>query len=252
MGWPLRAPRVGGEAEGPHPPLAEACIRHGLEGLCYPPGLPGCDRVQASLEAAGVSAVCGLAGKGHASVVAVAVTGYGVKAVKVRRLDSRRDSLAGEGSALAEASRSGATPRVYYYDDNVIVMDYVEGPTLGELAERRALGPGEVAEALDAARALDAAGILHLELHRPWGNVIYTFTGRAYIVDLDSHSRGCGNVARLVSGLARLSPRLLREVSRGPLRALLRSYTREGCPGSLYAEIKKAVLGVVGAHSLVG
>jgi putative serine/threonine protein kinase len=206
--------------------------------------------VVASLEAAGVRRVCWVAGKGRASVVLAADTPWGLMAVKARRLDSRRGSLRPEGSALARASRHGASPAPRYYDDNVIVMDYVEGPSLGGLARLGLLEPRHVAEALEAARALDAAGVLHLEIHRPWENVRFTSSGRALIVDLESSSEGCGNVPRLVSGLARLSARLLDEVRRGSLRGYLRMYYEEGCPRSVYDVIKNAVLSLLDSHSL--
>ncbi|MCE4611563.1 MAG: hypothetical protein F7B17_06310 [Desulfurococcales archaeon] len=246
MALSLRAPRAPRGAERPHASLASSCVGGGLEGLCYPPGLPGCLRVVASLEASGVYNICSLLGKGHASVVALAYTRWGLRAVKVRRLDSRRESLAWEGSALERAWRLGASPRPYYVDDNVIVMEYVEGPLLGEALEDLGLTPQLVSEALDAARSLDAGGILHLELHRPWRNIVYTGTGRAYIIDLDSHTEGCGNVARLLSGLARLHQRLLMEVRRGVLRGELRAYVKKGCPRGSYDTIKNLVLEVIG------
>ena len=207
--------------------------------------------VVASLEASGVHGVCALLGKGHASLVVLAYTRWGLAAVKVRRLDSRRESLAGEGLALERAWRHGASPRPYYFDDNVIVMDYIEGPLLAEALEDLGLTGALVLEALEAARSLDAAGILHLEIHRPWRNIVYTGTGRAYIVDLDSHSEGCGNVVRLVSGLARLHEPLLREVSGGRLRGELRTYVKRGCPRSHYDAIKNLVLEIIGFNGLI-
>ena len=166
--------------------------------------------------------------------------------MKVRRLDSRRRSLEPEGRALEAAWRHGASPKPYYYGRDVIVMEYVGGPSLGWAYSLGLLTGSMVSEALEAARSLDNAGILHLELHRPWENIVYTSTMKALIVDLDSHSRGCGNVARLVSGLARISSRLLREVREGDLREALREYYRRGCPRDVYLAIKNMVLDALG------
>lgn len=163
--------------------------------------------------------------------------------MKVRRLDSRRSSLEEEAVRLETASRHGASPRPLAWDRNVIVMELVEGPTLGEALVSGADPLPAVLAALDAARALDAAGILHYEIHRPWRNVLFTGTtlGRALIVDLDSAGEGCGNASRLVGGLASRLPRL-----RGSqVMELVREYKKE-CSWGSYLALRKAVAEALG------
>jgi len=189
----------------------------------------------ARLNELGVKSVCGVLGKGHASIVLLADTRWGIAAVKVRRLDSRRESLEAEARALLLGSMHGATPKPLAWNRDVIIMEPLFGPSLSEALH---LYPYAAAlEALKAARALDTAGIEHLELHRPWKNVLFVRPlGPALIIDLDSHSiNGCGNVPRLLSGLARKVRRI--DTSREPLRRLLARYKKLGCPSYLYEEI---------------
>lgn len=223
------------------------------EAICYP--RPPCGRDPWQLSSAGVEAFCDLPGgtaipggprvigKGHAGVVLAALTIWGPAAVKVLRLDSKRESLEWEARLQSEASRAGAAPRVYAWSDWFMVSELVEGPRLGDLRDPRGLPAGPVVESLKAARALDAAGILHHEIHRPWENVILTGSA-AVIVDYESAGRGCGNVAKILSGLAAADPRLAALIPR--VRGLLRSYKRSGCPRSLYEELESIVAGALG------
>ncbi|MEB3806387.1 MAG: hypothetical protein GSR73_02595 [Desulfurococcales archaeon] len=209
-----------------------------LSNLCYP-DRAGCSGILASLSGSGIDRLCyapgrgqypGVIGKGHSSIVALALYRGSPVAVKIRRTDSKRESLRLEGRRLLQASVHGATPRPYYFDDNVIVMEYVRGPHLVEYIDVDPVYAVE--EALLAARALDCAYILHEELNRPWRHVRFTSVrGKALILDLDSAHRGCGNVVKLVSGLL---SRFHGGVSflRG-MRELLREYSN-GCSYDLY------------------
>ena len=172
-------------------------------------------------------------GKGHASVVlAVYSDSWGLAAAKVLRSDSKRSSLEGEASLLEEASRHGASPRVYYWSPRVIVMQLVRGPALGEALSSYACEWRIIQESLRAAYALDTAGILHLELSRAHSHIMFTgdpCISRALVIDLESAVRGdCGSVVKLAGYFARLL---------GPppeaLRRLLRLYSRSGCQSTL-------------------
>ena len=154
--------------------------------------------------------------------------------MKVRRSDSKRESLALEASFAHRAALAGAGPRVHYWSDNVIVMDIVRGPSLGYLADRGLLGAAHVMAAVGAARALDAAGVLHHEISRPWRHVY--ITGRhALIIDYDSASEGCGNVPKILAGLLARLPKGLETLNL--LRPLLSRYKREDCPRGVYEDI---------------
>ncbi|MGC9210242.1 MAG: hypothetical protein ACP5FT_03135 [Acidilobus sp.] len=182
-------------------------------------------------------------GKGHASVVvAAALVGGGIVAVKIRRTDSKRQSLEMEAHMLEEASRAGASPRPIYYARDFIVMEFVGVESLERLLS---YAPANVIvdlviQVLRAARALDAVEVLHQELNRPLRNVFFPGWPNsliARIIDLESASRGCGNVNKVVGFL----------VSRGLINKdrhvmeLLRSYKSSGCQRSLYNDIEKEI-----------
>ncbi len=237
--------------------------------FCYPPHA-GCDpfRVAAQLEDAGVCCILGfgrveltlggvrvrLLGKGHSSVVVAGqLERGGLVAVKVRRTDSKRESLEDEGRLLEEASRAGASPRPIRYSRDVIVMQFVSEASLQRvLSEAPAhLVSMVLLEAIRAARALDTAYILHEELHRPLRNIFYPYWPqglRALILDLESAARGCGNVNKVVSFL--LGRGLLAD--KGDLRPLLRDYREGKCPRDLYVRIEETAKGSLSIKALAG
>lgn len=175
-------------------------------------------------------------GKGHASVVFAGLLGKTPVAIKSRRLDSKRESLEREGRIMAEASRVGAAPRPLFWSDDIIIMELITGPALREalkLFPERA-----VIESMRAARALDSIMISHLEINRPWKNVLFTGShegSKALIVDYESSGEGCTNVSSLLGGLL---PRL--DLPLHLLRDPLKRYRRE-CTSSSYAEIEELV-----------
>ncbi len=134
---------------------------------------------------------------------------------------------------MERAYRHGAAPKPYYYGNDVIVMELIRGPRLGDL--RGNLAWRYIAESLYAARALDTADILHLELSRPWRHVLFTWIyGKALIVDYESAREGCGSVVKIVSGILASIPsglRLLRDN-----RRVLRAY-KENCGEAEFQDI---------------
>ncbi len=233
-----------------------------LSAACYPRPSRRCGILLAELEAAGIMGfvpsgktwVPGyprsvkVLGKGHASiVVAACYRGGGVAAVKIRRPDSKRESLVQEASLLLEASRAGASPRPWAWSRNFIVMDLVSGPSLGEAlrvwARDRRLARLLLAKALHAAYAMDQAMILHRELSRPHRHILFTgdpARSAALVIDLESATPGkCGNLNRIAQYAARVLGASIRGVS-----GLLARYKREGCPRSLYIEIVERLIGL--------
>ncbi|MGC9072018.1 MAG: hypothetical protein ACP5HK_04910 [Acidilobus sp.] len=173
-------------------------------------------------------------------------------AAKFRRTDSKRQSLEGEGRLLEVASRAGASPRPLFYFSDIIVMEYVGMMSLGRLmAEAPSpLIAEAMLEAIRAARALDLAEVLHAELHRPLRNIFFPawpYSLKAEVIDLESASRGCGNVNKVLSFL----------VSRGLIKAdkdldfKLRDYRSLGCPQGLYKDLEKAVTQALKASILL-
>jgi len=226
--------------------------------FCYPHTY-SCDPLRLAAEAASAGVCCiinmgvtevsaegvriRVLGKGHASLVVAGLTFDGqVVAIKVRRTDSKRSSLEGEGRLLEVASRAGASPAPLYYSKDLIVMEYVGDVSLERVlrASPLPLLRRSLLEAVRAARALDAVNVLHAELHRSLRNVFYPRwpSGlKAVIIDLESSSRGCGNVNKVLSFM--IARGLLRGHAVEALRSLLREYRLAGCPGDLYMMIEE-------------
>lgn len=221
--------------------------------LCYPRGNGECKNLVYSLEASGVAKLCFIGrvmipggikvlGKGHSSIVVASLLDSGeVAALKILRSDSKRESLWEECRNLRIASVHGATPRPYECSDKFIVMELIWGKSLRDLMEESLLTTKHVIEALEAAYALDNAGILHKELHRPWRNVYYPYKSRkALIIDLESATKGCGNLTRLAQALfIKLAGRLS-----SSLIEALRGY-KEQCSRHYYDEIVKELATIV-------
>lgn len=221
-----------------------------VEALCYPRTVPNiCSRRAAELESLGVQALCldapkpltvgpvRVLGKGHSGVVLLGVMRDRIVAIKVRRIDSRRQSLESEARLQIMAAHAGAAPVVHAFTDDFIVSDAVLGPTLGDILQattKKASLYKILTEALNALLALDLAGVLHNEIHRPWRNILYTSeppNSKALIVDFDSASEGCGNLAKASSWITRVLGLRIDD-----LRSHIREYKRlcHKDPYSLY------------------
>jgi len=227
-----------------------------LRWICYPPH-HGCGNLVFKLENVGVERLCTpmdstltrkVVGKGHSAIVLIGIVNGTVRAIKIRRRDSKRISLYNEGKLLEVASRGGVAPRPFYFDDDIIVMDYIEGPHLEEALRNDPVYA--VRESIRATRTLDDLGILHLELRRPWKHVRFTsWNGKAVILDYESASTGCGNVVKIVSGLlTRFDSGLvfLRKHS-----GLFSRYYSE-CSREIYEDILSIVLEFVEHHAYLG
>lgn len=168
--------------------IAEALEAVGVEAVCFegPATLPGGYRVL---------------GRGHASVVLLAVLGgAGPVAVKVRRSDSKRDSLILECSALRRSWP--VAPKVHRCTDEFIIMDLVNGPPVAEVA-RYSRGCREavtlIAKVAEAARWLDRVGVCHEELSDLRGHAFLS-GGAVKLVDFESASmRYCCTVCKVLS-----------------------------------------------------
>jgi len=148
-------------------------------------------------------------GKGHAGVVLLARhSSLGVVAVKVRRLDSKRESLEFEGELMSEAFKLGVAPRVYIYDKDVVVREYIDGVEFGEAVNFEKLDHTSIKlliELIFSALILDIAGIDLEELTNPSGQVIVSRDGRLFFVDFESAKRraNAANVNKILSYIIR-------------------------------------------------
>ncbi len=125
----------------------ELDLRDAVEILCYPAHEILRERCQERirlLEAIGVEKIYyygdslvknfRVIGKGYAAIVVLARHSvYGDVALKVRRFDSKIDSLEKEGELLRKAEISGYTPKVYEYSRDFIIREYVSGSKLIDL-----------------------------------------------------------------------------------------------------------------------
>lgn len=179
-------------------------------------------------------------GKGCTSLVIKAEAADGIAALKVRRIDSNRPSMAREAELLALANGVGIGPRLIGASENFLLMEFVEGHDISAFLDHPlelGLGPDALRGALEAllfdAFKLDSIGLDHGELSRADGHVMIARDGRAFILDFESASVGRRPsnlpslahylfLSRRSSGLAPI----LGRPDRGALIEALREYKR--------------------------
>jgi len=194
-------------------------------------------------------------GKGCVSVVVAARTASGQKvALKIRRVDADRESLAHEAEMLRLANSVGVGPRLLASTDDFLVMEFIDGPHLPDWLSAK---PGRdqvisvLRELLEKCRRLDEIGLDHGELSRAHSHVIVQpRPGRhpePRIVDFESASdrRRPANVTSIcqylfISGLAGL----LWPVDRQALIGALRAYKRRMDEGTFRAVLEACGLGI--------
>lgn len=173
-------------------------------------------------------------GKGFSSIIALVVHEGVIRVAKVRRLDSRRNTLEYEGMLLEYISPYNISPRVYYWSKNIIVMDYIVGDLFKEYVVREnntSILKRVLRKVLLKAYLLDKLGIDHGELNRPGTHIILEeSTKEPYIIDFESarYSRKTHNVTSLASYIfirsKTLSMKLFKSIDKGELIARLRLY----------------------------
>ncbi len=114
-------------------------------------------------------------GKGKTGIV---VLTEDLKAVKIRRVDSPKESL--EIEAKLQGLAFPVAPKVYDYGRNFILMDYIKGRHMTR--QDINLLPTLVIKAWK----LEGLKIEHKELSRPWKNVIVRDDGDLVVLDFDS------------------------------------------------------------------
>ncbi|MEL9940714.1 MAG: hypothetical protein QW632_04110 [Ignisphaera sp.] len=210
-------------------PCRELDIRDVVEGdslcrvLCYPSGDSICcyNRLE-ELSRLGITGVYSfgdvqiekgvwVVGKGHAAIVALAQHMlYGLVALKIRRVDSKRDSLEEEGMLLETVSRLGYAPKPISYSKNFIAREYVDGSTLERILKEG--DGGKIKKAIvslvKAAFAIDSIGVDVEEIVNPTKQIIYLCNDleKPMFIDLESarlrpHS---SNVTKIISFIIRM------------------------------------------------
>lgn len=146
-------------------------------------------------------------GKGHTGLVLAAETQDGLLALKARRVDADRPSMAEEARLLSAANLVGVGPRLHSWSMNFLLMEFTEGIYLSEwIRELTPENGGELkqvlADVMDQARRLDVAHIDHGELVRLRRHIILSHEGPV-IIDFESASttRRPANVTTVVQSL---------------------------------------------------
>lgn len=185
-------------------------------------------------------------GRGHSSVVfAAEFTSLGYVAVKVLRTDSKRDSLLCECDLMRKAFP--VAPKVYYCDNELIVMELIRGVKLGDVIPSITSCDDLIKlylKILAAVRYLDLKNVTHKELNILKKHVIIDEEGKVRIIDFESGFTGftC-NVCRAFSTLFMRDRRImeccdLEQAQKNLLIELLSSYKKTNSDASFTALVK--------------
>jgi putative serine/threonine protein kinase len=137
----------------------------------------------------------GLVGMGTVSVVVRATVDGSELALKIRRCDANRKSMADEYRLTATANRIGVGPTIYAATKDFIVMQLVEGQEIDDYMRglKGAGTRGRVREIihrlLNQCRKLDLIGLDHGQLSDLRKHVIMA-GDEPYIIDFESSSTG--------------------------------------------------------------
>ncbi len=179
-----------------------------------------------------------LLGKGVAGMVVVGLTPTGRIALKIRRVDSRRDTMQHEASMLQAANALGVGPRYYGSTPDLLAMELLEGRSLPQWLPtltgrgRRSRMRVTIGNLLQQCFRLDEAGLDHGELSRAHKNIIVPEKGQACILDFEGASRlrRSNNLTALTQyfflggGFSRRVRRILGPIDTEKLKDILRSY----------------------------
>ena len=185
-------------------------------------------------------------GKGHSSIIALARhAALGDIALKIRRFDSKRESLIREGELLKRAEVSGCTPKVHIYTRDFIVREFIEGEKLIDFIYRfyddRNVMKRLIRSLITSSYALDSLMIDLVEISRADKQVIVENSDpeRIFYIDLESGrvSSQASNLTRIISYIISRSIRRKRiidvlDIDRDRIN-LLKSYAREYKKSSL-------------------
>lgn len=134
-------------------------------------------------------------GKGYSGVVLGARWRRRNVALKIRRTDSPRRTMASEARLLSVANAAGVGPKLFAHSRNALVMEYVEGMRIGDwLRTVRGRGSatrirGVLRRILESCNALDRTRLDHGELSMISKHAIIKDDDSAVIIDFESASR---------------------------------------------------------------
>jgi len=157
-------------------------------------------------------------GKGHAAIVSLAAhKSMGVVALKIRRSDSKRDSLENEAFILKILSETGYVPKLFLYSKNFIVREFIEGLLLKDFLEKYRDNHQMIRDLAEnlvrSAWKIDSFNVDIEEISRPDKQIIIKNNDllKIYYIDLESAKTNDhpANLNRIISFL--ISNKLMRE-----------------------------------------
>lgn len=177
-------------------------------------------------------------GKGCVGLVVIAHTKTSRVALKIRRVDADRKGMEHEAEMLKKANSVGVGPRFIGFDEDYLLMEFVEGLLLPKwIADLKGRGTKKrirlvLRDVLEQCWKLDEAELDHGELSRAPKHVIIDTEDQARIVDFETASlkRRTSNVTSICQYLflgsqtARAIRRKLQGIESDTLMAVLRDY----------------------------
>lgn len=133
-------------------------------------------------------------GKGFSSIVIKAIWKNQIVLMKVRRLDSRRETLEHEAQYLSLANKINVGPKLYVYSKDFIIREYIDGIEFQDWIRREennAIIKLVLRDIILQCYRLDVIGLDHGELSRPHKHIIISIKHdlpKAFIIDFESAS----------------------------------------------------------------
>ncbi len=130
-------------------------------------------------------------GKGYVGVVVVAYVGGQRYALKMRRIDADRESLAHEAELLEKANSVGVGPKFIAVSRDFLLMQLIDGNLLGNwLKNHKEMGVVRrvLEDVLEQCWRLDEAGLDHGELSKAPKHLLVDALGKPFIVDFEAAS----------------------------------------------------------------
>jgi putative serine/threonine protein kinase len=218
--------------------------------VCYPRATPTemPSRIE-ELRRLGVEAIefCGktsafqlsVLGKGYVGVVVAAHIGCETYALKMKRVDSDRESLEREAELLSKANSVGVGPKFLAVTKNFLLMQLIDGDLLevwlqthkNKEAVRKVL-----ADILEQCWRLDEISLDHGELSKAPKHLLLNQSDKPFIVDFETAStqRNASNATSVCqylyqgnSDVGKAIAQIIGERNRTELVATLRKYRKE-------------------------
>jgi putative serine/threonine protein kinase len=178
-------------------------------------------------------------GKGYTGVVVLAKKGTRCVALKIRRIDSPRESMVKETNLLKAANKVNVGPKLIESSNNFIVMEYLDGKKIYDWIKELKGGDNAsqlrkvIKKVLQDCYNLDRSGLDHGELSNITKHVI---VGKLItIIDFESSSldRKVSNVTSATqailigSGIAKIVRQIYSVPPKGKIIKVLRKYKEE-------------------------